>query len=222
MIKWLNDTSIELEHFSNEYQSGHEQINIAMKEILNTIQFMVNRISQQTESAKNGVVSVENIMGLLNESVKKEEKQTKSVLVLSEISSQMSKMINNFNSYINEMKEVQVKVNFSVKKISDMNEHSKQINSILHMIEEISSQTKLLSLNAAIEASRAGESGKGFKVVANEVGKLSEKSNKSTNSVSDIIKNIQKIIIDSNEAMNKSKDKEPSKQMKLNLIKLYM
>lgn len=207
MVKWLNDTSKELENFSNEYQSGHEQINNAMKEILNTIQFMVSRIIQQTESAKKGVDSVENIMGLLNESVTKEEKQMKAVMVLSEISNHLSGMINNFNTYINEMKEVQSNVNFSVEKISAMNDYSKQINSILHMIEEISSQTKLLSLNAAVEASRAGESGKGFKVVADEVGKLSEKSNRSTNSVSEIIKNIQNLIIDSNEAMNKSKDK---------------
>jgi methyl-accepting chemotaxis protein len=77
------------------------------------------------------------------------------------------------------------------KKILALGERSLEINQIVELIDEISTQTNMLGLNAAIEASRAGEQGKGFAVVANEVRKLAERSSIATKDIGGFIESIQ-------------------------------
>lgn len=71
--------------------------------------------------------------------------------------------------------------------MKNINDTSQQVVSIIQAIEEIASQTNLLSLNASIEAARAGEAGKGFAVVANEIGKLAEESSEAANNTKNLI-----------------------------------
>lgn len=89
------------------------------------------------------------------------------------------------------MSDIRGRTEISAKKIMDLGEKSQKIGKVLGIINEIAAETKMLSLNAAIEASRAGEAGKGFSVVAMEIRKLAENVVKSTGSIEDILKEIQ-------------------------------
>ncbi len=82
-------------------------------------------------------------------------------------------------------------VEASAKTVRQLGSQSQEIGEIIQVIDEIADQTNLLALNAAIEAARAGEQGKGFAVVADEVRKLAERTTKATKRITEMIEHIQ-------------------------------
>ena len=89
------------------------------------------------------------------------------------------------------MQRIRAAVQTTGKKIKGLGERSLEIGAIIEVINEIATQTNLLALNAAIEAARAGEQGKGFAVVADEVRKLAERAGRATKDITSLIKGIQ-------------------------------
>jgi len=99
------------------------------------------------------------------------------------------------------MQSIQQSVGQTSEKVRTLEHSAQEIGGTVILIREIADQTNLLALNAAIEAARAGEQGRGFAVVADEVRKLAEKTGQATNQIALMIQSIQADTLDANRAM---------------------
>jgi twitching motility protein PilJ len=105
---------------------------------------------------------------------------------------------------IHGMNDIREQIQETSKRIKRLGESSQEIGEIVQLITDITEQTNVLALNAAIQAASAGEAGRGFAVVAEEVQRLAERSGEATKHISAIIKSIQRDTLDAVEAMERS------------------
>lgn len=111
---------------------------------------------------------------------------------------------------VGEVREIDETVNESARFVKSLGERSAHIGEIVSVINDIADQTNLLALNAAIEAARAGEQGRGFAVVADEVRKLAERTAQATSEIEDMIKAIQNEVSKAVEIMDSATGKVQS------------
>ncbi|MFZ7120299.1 MAG: methyl-accepting chemotaxis protein [Eubacteriaceae bacterium] len=124
---------------------------------------------------------------LMAKSLKKRQEVVDVAETLKSSLEQITDAINDLNINIQEVVDANEQI---LSIVNEANSHTEDTNEILNFIQEISSQTNLLGLNAAIEASRAGEFGRGFDVVAKEIRKLSTSTSESIKKVDTVLKNI--------------------------------
>ncbi|MFN8383507.1 MAG: methyl-accepting chemotaxis protein [Anaerolineales bacterium] len=214
---------------SAQLASASEQSGDATRQIATTIQQVAQGITQQTTGVTKTSSSVEQMNRAIEGVAKGAQEQANAISKASQVTSRISSAIEQVASNaqsvtrdsaeaasfsrdgaktvqetISGMEAIRSKVGLSATKVEEMGVRSEEIGAIVETIEDIASQTNLLALNAAIEAARAGEQGKGFAVVADEVRKLAERSSLATKEIATLIKGIQKTVSEAVGAMKAS------------------
>ena len=181
---------------SNSLSSQSEQLNSSSKEFEKTIEQMREKASRIIESIKQMSIAIIEVAKNSSSSAQKAQ-ETEKVVDYGTKSVQ---------DVAREMKNIEKTVSAVSATITELGSSSEKIGEIIGVINDIADQTNLLALNAAIEAARAGEQGRGFAVVADEVRKLAERTTKATKEIEAMILSIQRNTQDAVISMQKGKE----------------
>lgn len=187
----VSESAAQVAAMAEQFSASSEEVNRASAEVTSSIVHISDGAEEQddmTQTIREHANEVLSKMGIILKNVVDmrsfvEQSDKNSQLGLQEvqhITEQMSLMLNHSQTITQE--------------INELNEQTKTITESIGMIKEIADQTNLLALNASIEASRAGESGQGFSVVANEVRNLAEASNDTSVVIENIIQSVSQKI----------------------------
>jgi methyl-accepting chemotaxis protein len=164
-------------------------------EILVAAEQMATGASQQDHEITNTSSAVEELTVSMKQVSNNAEASTEAARRALEAADQGNRAV---HDTLDGMQRIRAAVQATGKKIKSLGDRSLEISAIINVINDITEQTNLLALNAAIEAARAGEAGRGFAVVADEVRKLAEHSRSATKDIAALIKAIQ---VETNEAV---------------------
>lgn len=168
----------------NETHAGAQQAKSTNQEALSTVKTVVDSANEQVEIAS----SISNRSDSILESIKEIDGHTEQVSLANMGNQRFAEQsCSRLTSLDEDISEISGMLEQFAATVSDLQSNADNISSILKMVADFSEQTNLLALNAAIEAARAGEAGRGFAVVADEVRNLSHKVSDATNKINEFI-----------------------------------
>ncbi len=182
LVSKINETSVQVSTVADKTQMSVQELTLASER-------QSNEITVVSESVNEMAVSIDRVSSNAAESSSVAERSV-------EIANKGASMVQNT---IDGMDNIRGQIQETAKRIKRLGESSQEIGDIVALINDIADQTNILSLNAAIQASMAGDAGKGFAVVADEVQRLAERSGAAAKLISALVKTIQS---DTNEAVS--------------------
>lgn len=180
----LGDSAHALHLANEEMKASSEQVAITMNEFTNGTNEIASSIQNTAGDVEDMNLSIQAMSNVFSD-IQNGSKQAQLA---------SAEGLENASATFTRIQRVAKTIEDNVESIRQLNEKTKDIEGIVTVITSIANQTNLLALNATIEAARAGEQGKGFAVVADEVRKLAEQTAAAVNGISDIVSENQRQI----------------------------
>lgn len=197
---WNNvvDSTDNLKKSINLVKNTSESVDLSVKDIGEASNMVANSATVIAENTQNIIGKIDNVNDIIKNSVEilrdsnSKISNTKNTVQSlkkesTDIKLEADKNLINIDDSITQMNNTEQKTLNLMAVVTELQESSKDIKYIVEKIAEVARMTNLLALNAAIEAARAGDAGRGFSVVASEVGKLSKQTDESAKKIEDTI-----------------------------------